>query len=167
MLDLLALGGGGGILDELGINPKVLLVQVAIFVTTFILLSRFLFARVLSFMKQREEEQASAAEKIRHNQAEVERLQKEYEAAIAKVEKEAYARLQESLKEAIEAKNRIVGEAQAKARAEVEAARAVIASEKAQAVDGLRAEVARLAREAAGRILEEPVDEAVVRRIVS
>jgi F0F1-type ATP synthase membrane subunit b/b' len=60
-----------------------------------------------------------------------------------------------------------VGEAQTKARTEADAAKAVIAEEKTKAMAQLRAEVAQFSREAAQRILEEPVDEAIVKRVVA
>ncbi len=157
----------GKLLVDLGINWKILAIQVVIFVTTFLLLSKLLFGRVLSHLQQREADQASLGERVRKNQEETARAAKEYEAKIAQVEKEAYGKLQEILKEALDAKAKIVAEAQKQARAEVEAARAAIAAEKSKAMEQLRAEVARLARESAQRILEEPVDEATVRRIVS
>lgn len=163
MTELLA---SGGLLDDLGINFKVLAVQVVIFVTTFVLLSNLLFRRVLSHMKQREDEQAKAADRIRRNAEDAARLAHEYEMKVAQVEKEAYAKLQEVLKEALEAKARIVADAQKQARAEIDSTRAAIADEKRKAMEQLRTEVVRLTREAAQRILDEPVDEAEVRKVV-
>lgn len=165
MVHLLA--EGGGLLTDLGVNLKVVAVQVVIFVSTFILLKNLLFRRVLGFMKQREGEQASSSAKIRKNQEDLARLTQEYEARIAEVEKRAYAKLQEVLKEALDAKAAIVAEAQAQARREMESSRAAIAEEKSRAMVQLRSEVVRLSREAAQRILEEPVDEELVRRMVS
>ena len=46
----------GGLLDDLGINGKVVATQVVIFVTTFLLLGRILFGRALSHLQQREDE---------------------------------------------------------------------------------------------------------------
>jgi F-type H+-transporting ATPase subunit b len=157
----------GGLLEGLGINLWVLGIQVAIFVTTFLVLSNTLFKRILTFMQDREKEQADSAERVKKNREELTRVTAEYEERIAKVEKEAYAKLQAVLKEALEAKNKVVAEAQARAKAESDAAKAAIAAEKAQAMSALNAEVARLAKAAAERILEEPVDEAVVKRVVS
>jgi len=157
----------GGLLKDLGVNLWVLGIQIVIFVTTFVILSQLLFKRVVHFMQSREEEQAGAAERIRKNQADLDRATREYEERLANVEREAYAKLQAVLKEAVEAKNKVVAEATAKAKGEADAAKAVIADEKSKAMAQLKAEVAQLSREAAQRILEEPVDEAVVKRVVS
>ena len=43
-----------GLLMDLGINLKILLVQAAIFMVTFAILRRLLFARMLKFMMDRE-----------------------------------------------------------------------------------------------------------------
>src|SRR5437762_14019447 len=102
----------GALLESLGINIRVLLTQVVIFSITFIALSRILFGKALGFMKKREEEVASSHEAIERDKAEVARLTKEYEAHIAKVEKEAYDKTQEILKEALAAAAASVAKAQ-------------------------------------------------------
>jgi F-type H+-transporting ATPase subunit b len=157
----------GQLLKDLGVNLWVVGIQVVVFVTTFLLLSRLLFGRVLAHLQQREHDQAALAERIRKSQEDAAKAAKEYEAKIAAVEKEAYARLQEILKDALDAKAKIVADAQKQAKAEIDSARASIAQEKQKAMAQLRSEVARLARDAAQRILDEPVDEATVRRIVT
>ncbi len=157
----------GGLLEDLGINLWVLGIQVAIFVTTFLILSNTLFKRILTFMQDREKEQADSAERVKKNREELAKVTAEYEERIAKVEKEAYAKLQAVLKDALEAKNKVIAEAQARAKAEADSAKAAIVAEKTQAMSTLNAEVARLAKAAAERILEEPVDDAVVKRVVS
>lgn len=164
---MVLLAQGGGLLEDLGINLWVLGIQVAIFVATFVILSNTLFKRILTFMQDREKEQTDSAERVKKNREELARVTAEYEERIAKVEKEAYAKLQAVLKDALEAKNKVIAEAQAKAKAESDTARAAITAEKTQAMSALNAEVARLAKTAAERILEEPVDEAVVKRVVS
>ena len=117
----------GGLLDALGINPLVVAIQAVIFITTFLVLSQLLFKRVLVFMQTREKEQADAVERVKKDREELARVTREYEERIAKVEKDAYAKLQEVLKEAVEAKNKIVSEASAKARSEADAAKARVA----------------------------------------
>ena len=51
----------GKLLVDLGINWKILAIQVVIFVTTFLLLSKLLFGRVLSHLQQREADQIGRA----------------------------------------------------------------------------------------------------------
>ena len=150
----------GGLLQSLGINLKVLATQVVIFGVTFLVLSRILFGRTLGFMKKREEEVKASHEAIERDRAEVSRLTKEYEAHLAKVEKEAYDRTQAILKEALAAAAVTVARAQAEAKAEVERAAAAIAQEKREGLAQLRAEVVRLTLGVAEKVMDTRLDPA-------
>ena len=116
----------GNLLDDLGINGVVWATQVVIFVITFLVLSRLLFGRALGHMQQREEEIRKAHEAIQRDRAEVERMTKEYEAHLAKVDKEGYDKTQEILREALAAAQASVAKAQADAKAETERAEKVM-----------------------------------------
>ncbi len=147
-----------GLLDDLGINGKVVATQVVIFVTTFLLLAKILFGRALGHMQQREEEIKKAHDGIQHDRAEIERMTKEYEAHLAKVDKEGYEKTQEILKEALAAAQASVAKAQADAKAETERAAAEIAREKRESLAQLRSEVTRLTQQVAEKVLETSVD---------
>lgn len=148
----------GDILQDLGINPVVLATQVVIFVITFLLLSRILFGRALGHMQQREGEVRKAQDGIRRDRAEVERMTKEYEAHIAKVDKEGYDRTQKILSEALAASQASVAKAQADAHARTERAVADIAREKKETLEKLRTDVVRLTLEVAGKVMDTPLD---------
>jgi F-type H+-transporting ATPase subunit b len=150
----------GGLLHDLGINGVVLATQIVIFVITFLLLARILFGRALGHMQQREEEIRKAHESIQHDRAEVERMTKEYEAHLAKVDKEGYDKTQEILKEALAAAQAAVAKAQADAKAETERAAAEILREKRESMIQLRAEVTRLTLEVASKVMDTPLDPA-------
>ena len=147
-----------GILQDLGIHLPVLLVQAVIFIVTFGVLRRLLFGRIMKFMTDREAEVARALEGIRRDRTELEKLTAEYEAHIARIEKEAYDRLQAVLKEGLEARSRISAEAQQKAAAEVKRALAEIAREKSVALVALQKEVQTISREAVERVIGVSVD---------
>lgn len=148
----------GDLLTDLGINYKILLVQAFIFIVTFAILRRLLFARMLGFMTSREAEVERALAAIQKDRAELEKFSAEYEAHIARIEKEAYDRMQAILKEGLEAKARISGQAQQAAAAEVRAALAAIAGEKDKALATLRKDVSAIARQAVERVIGVPVD---------
>jgi F-type H+-transporting ATPase subunit b len=151
MISLLA---SGGLLQDLGINPVVLATQVVIFVITFLLLSRILFGRALGHMQQREEEIKKAHGAIQHDRAEVERMTKEYEAQLAKVDKEGYDKTQAILKDAIAAAQASIGKAQAEAKAESERAVAEILREKKESLGQLRSDVTRLTMDVAEKVMD-------------
>jgi F0F1-type ATP synthase membrane subunit b/b' len=148
----------GGLLDDLGINPWVVLMQGAIFFITFLVLKRLLFGRIMDHMTGREAEAARAEEKIRHERAEGERLSMEYEGHIARIDKEAYERLQAILKEAIETRSRITAEAQAKASEETRAALALLAKERQTVLEALRKEVPAMTRQVVERVIGVPFE---------
>jgi F-type H+-transporting ATPase subunit b len=150
----------GDILKDLGIHLPVLAVQAVIFLVTFAVLRRLLFERMMGFMTSREAEVGRALAAIRADRAELERLTGEYEAHIARIEKEAYARLQAALKEALEERARIAAEAQQQAAAQVKAALAEIGREKREGLAALRKEVQGLTRQAVERVVGVTLDAA-------
>ncbi len=160
-----------GILDQLGINLKVVAVQAAVFLFTLWILYRFLFRPVTEFTKRREQEIEDAGKDVEKNRAEVERLSADYRRRLEEIEKQAYDRLQKAIREGQAAKAEIVSKAQEEAHREMESARAAIEKEKVQAREALRAEVKRLALEAAERMtaraLEPGRHEGIVDEILS
>lgn len=147
-----------GLLEDLGINLKVLGTMVIIFIVTFLLLSRLLFGRVFTFMKQREEETRKAVEETERKKAEVGRLAAEIEQRIAQVDKEAYDRLQATIHEAIAERQRIVANALQEAQNFVKESRIAVHQARDQARKELRREVIGLSIAAAEKILERPLD---------
>ena len=154
----LLLASEGGLLHDLGVNLVVVATQVVIFVITFLLLGRILFGRALGHLQQREAEIKKAHDAIQHDRAEVERMTKEYEAQLAKVDKEGYDKTQEILKEALATAQAAIAKAQADAKAETERAVAEIAREKRESLAQLRAEVTRLTQQVAEKVMEASVD---------
>lgn len=148
----------GGLLEQLGINPVVVATQVVIFVITFLLLSRILFGRALGFMQQREDEIKKAQDAIKHDKAEVERMTKEYEAHIAKVDKEGYDKTQALLKEALATAQGTVAKAQTDAKAQVEKALAEIGQSKKDSMVQLRSQVAKLTVDVVEKVLDTKLD---------
>jgi F-type H+-transporting ATPase subunit b len=155
---LSSLLASGGLLQDLGINPAVLATQVVVFVITFLLLSRILFGRVLGYMQKREEEIQKAQDAVQHDRAEVERLTKEFDAHIAKVDKEGYDKTQALLKEALATAQANISKAQADAKAQTERAIAEIAQEKKASMAQLRSEVTRLTLDVAEKVLDTKLD---------
>ncbi len=151
----------GGLLDGLGINLKVVAVQVVIFSVTFVLLSRILFGRTLQNMQRRESELEAARGELAQSRAEADRMTHEVEARIKKVDQESYDRTQAMLKEALATAASLVAKAQADAKAEVERAQADIVREKREALAGLRTQVERLTLDVAEKVLDTRLDPAV------
>ncbi len=154
------------LLDELGLNFKVLGVQVAIFLTTFVVLSRFLFGRVLGHLQRREQEIRESEESIARERSSAEEMSRQYRAHLVRIDKEAYERMQDVYRETLVATGKTVAAAQGEARRQVEKARIEIAKEKSQASSQLRSEVARLTFDAVERALETRLDPQTHRAVV-
>lgn len=170
MVTLLA-AGGGGLLDTLGVSPPVVLVQLVIFVTTFVVLSNGLFGRVLRRMQEREEEVRRGRASVDRDRQELAQAARDYEGRLAKIDQSAYEQAQGLIKEAMASSASTVAAAQEQARREVETALAGVAAETRTARDRLREDVTRLTLEAVEKVLETRLDPAVhgaeVRRFVS
>ncbi len=146
------------ILKELGINLEVWLLQVLIFLFTFVVLSRVLFGRVVSHLLRREKDIEARETRLQEERAEVERLAKQYSKHIASVEKEAYNRMQAILKEGLDASHEMVAKAQKDAHDQLETARIAIQKERRNAGEELRSRVVEMTAEACSRILDMPLD---------
>lgn len=168
---LLASGDAPGLLDTLGVSPPVVVVQIVIFVTTFLVLSNGLFGRVLKRIQEREEEVHKGQAAVDHDRAALAASVKDYEERIAKIDRSAYDQANGLIRDAMGSAAATVAEAQAQARKEIEAALAGVAAEKRAARDRLREDVTRLTLDVVEKVLETKLDPAVhgaeVRKFVS
>jgi F-type H+-transporting ATPase subunit b len=163
--------GQKGLLQTLGINVWVLGTQVVIFVFTFLVLSNLLFKRVLRGMQEREEEIEKGRAAIDRERAELAKLTKEYEAHLARIDREAYEKSQALVTEALKAAATTVANATTRARDEVLRAVQEISAEKKAARAKVREDVTRLAIEVVEKALDTRLDAgthgALVRKFVS
>ena len=171
MLSLLASGDAPSLLDTLGVSIPVVVLQIFIFVTTFVVLSNGLFGRVLRRMRDREEEIRKAQATVDHDRAELAKASHEYQDQLAKIDRSAYESGQSLIKAAMASAATTVAEAQERAKLEVQSAMAVVASEKSKAREKVREDVTRLTLEVVEKVLETKLDPAVhggvVRKFVS
>ena len=148
------------LLDDLGVNLKVVGTQVVIFVTTFLVLANILFGRVLRHVLRREEELKNARQDVEADRAEAARLKQEYDDNLAKAEQDTYVKMQAIMKDALADAAKTVGRAQDEARKEVAKAGEEILAEKREAKTELRDKVTQLALGVAERVLETKLDPA-------
>jgi ATP synthase F0 subunit b len=171
MLSLLASGDAPSLLDTLGVSIPVVVLQICVFVTTFLVLSNGLFTRVLRRMQEREEEIAKGQAAVDHDRAELSKASHEYQDQLAKIDRSAYEQAQSLIREAMTSAGAVVAQAQDQAKKEVESALAGVAAEKSQAREKLREDVTRLTLEVVEKVLDTKLDPAVhggvVRKFVS
>jgi F-type H+-transporting ATPase subunit b len=152
--------------SQLGINPKVLFVQVVAFLVLFFVLNKFLFSKIGKYMEARSEEIKKKFEEMEASKHDFERLKDEYSARLVKIEQEAQLKMQEAVKEGVRMKNDIVTQAQAQAQKEIERARSEILVEKDKAIMEIREKVVDLTLQATEKLIQKTMDEGTHRTLV-
>ena len=147
-------------------NPGLLIWTIFTFVLLAIILRKFAWKPILEGLQRREEGVRSAIERAEEAKRESERLLGEHRKRLAEAEHEGRRLLGESRALADKLKSDIVDQANTQSRRMIEQAKQEIERDKDAALARLRDEVAGLAIGAAGRILDETLDEQKHRRIV-
>jgi F-type H+-transporting ATPase subunit b len=166
-LSLLLAAAEGGHAISLFPEMSELIWTVVDFTVLFLALYKFLYKPLLGAISKREEEINAMISTAKADQAEAERLRKEFEAKISEAQREAQAILNQANKAATNAKEQIEGEARAKAAEMIENATKTIEREKAKAVAELRGEVANLAVQIAGKVIDKNLNNEEQKRLAN
>jgi F-type H+-transporting ATPase subunit b len=156
----------GAFLDSFGVDLPKLLFQVINFLLLLYLLNRFLFKPVLKLLDERETRIRKGLEDAEAAAHERELAKAEREAAMDEARKEAQVMIARATKIADDSRAEILAEAKAQAEKVTSRAREEITAEKERAMSELRATVADLALEAAGRLVRSEMDTPTQRRLV-
>lgn len=153
-------------LHQLGIDPRILLLQAVGFVILYLLLRRYLFGPIQGVLEQRRVEVESTLDRAAEERRQAESLRTDYEKHLAQIREEARAHIQEAVREGQETREAMLGEARTQAEEILGRARAQIDLETRQATVQLREQVVDLAIQAARKVIRESLDEAVHRQVV-
>ncbi len=145
--------GEGGVLAQLGIDGKTILLQVIGFLVVLFVLWKFVFGRVGGLLEERQQDTAARLEKLENDQQELDRLNAEIRQRLGDVETESQAKIQAAIEQGNTERQEILTQARQEAAAEIERARAEIQREKDEAIAELRGVVAELAIDAASKII--------------
>lgn len=165
-LFLASAGGGGGLLESLGITPQILVIQAVGFLLLLWLLWKFLWGPVHSILEARRQDIIQTYDKIEADRQEMERLKEEYEQRLAHIEMEARERIQTALQEAHQLRDQIIEEARHQGRELITRAQEQMRLEREKVLTELRTYVADLALSAAERVIRESLDEERHRRLI-
>ena len=150
----------------LKVEPGLAIWTVIAFGLVWFILWKYAWPAIMSAMETREEKIRESMDRAENALAEARQIQSDNEKARREAEQEA----QRILHEAREASERLRAEQMEKTREQIqrsqEQAQAEIEREKQSALDQLRAEVAELAIQAAGKILQENMDGDRQRKLV-
>lgn len=154
-----------GLLHDLGIDPKAIIIQAVGFICLFLILRRYVFGMVGGLLESRRRGIFERDRKLALDQAEVERLTTEIQKRLAEVEAEARARIQAAIVQADQERERILDDARVKALRQIESASDEIQREKERALLELRSHLADLAISMASKIIDENLDDDRNRRL--
>ncbi len=150
----------------LKVEPGLAFWTVVAFSLVFWILSKYAWPAITTAMETREEKIAESMDRAEKALAEARQISADNEKARREAEQEA----QRILREAREASERLRADELDKTRAQIkqsqEAAQAEIEREKQSALEQLRTEVTELAIQAAGKILQENMDDSRQRKLV-
>lgn len=150
----------------LELNPGLIIWTAITFFLLLFVLRKVAWKPILSALQTREDTIRSSLERAELAKQEAERILEENRKNLARAEQESFRIVNEGKSVAEKMKSEIVEKANTQARRTVEQARDEIQREKEAALGALRGEVADLAVQAAGKILDETLDAAKHRKVV-
>ncbi len=167
--DLLAAseGGEGGILELLGIDFNIMLIQAIGFLLLLWLVTKFFWKPLGAMLEQRRQDINATYDKIEADRQEMERLRTEYEARLNQIEAEARERIQQALGEAQQLREQILADARRQADEVLARAQEQAKLEREKLLTELQTYVADLTIATTSRLLRESLDDARHRRLVN
>jgi F-type H+-transporting ATPase subunit b len=152
----------GGITD---LNPGLTLWTAITFVFLLVVLSRFAWGPIVKMLNERERTIKDAIEAAKKERAEAERLLADQKQSLAKAQKEAAELARRNQQEVEALRQELTARARKEADELVATARLQIAEEMSKAKAELKAQVADLAIDAAGRLVKANLDEKAQRQL--
>ncbi len=147
-------------------NPGLIIWTIITFILLLLILKRFAWKPLLDALQKREQTVKDALERTEKAKMEAERILEENRKQFERAEQEGQRILNESRSLAEKLKDDIVEKANSQSRKMIESAKQEINRDKEAAMGQLRDEIANLAIQAAGKILDESLDEQKHRKLV-
>lgn len=138
---------------------RVVAIQVAGFILILAVFKLFLFKPILGILDARRRELESQYESVEAARRAAEEMKSQYEQHLAGVQDEIRSKITEAMKEGQAIRQEILEESRANADAILQKAQHEIRREKDKAFAQLKEAVANIAVEAAGRLIEERMDD--------
>jgi len=154
------------VLNQLGIDLRILATQIVGFLLLFFILWKFGWPRLIDVIHSREKEVKGTYEKAEQARVETERMRDEYESRLQKVEEEIDQRIRNSIQEAERHSEEIIASARQEAEKARQSALDEIDMERKKAIADLRTQAVDLAVLIASKLIGQSVDEPTARRLV-
>jgi F-type H+-transporting ATPase subunit b len=158
---------GQGLLGDLGIDLRTIILQIIVVIIMFKFVQMIFFKPLKQALDDRTKYLEDTYEEAEDLKSQMERMRSEYERKLAASEAESRARIQAAIAEAQSLKERIIGEARDQAKEIADRARTDMAHEREKMMLELRTHVVDLALSAAERVTRETMDDERHRRLVT
>ena len=156
----------GGLLEAMGLNPKLIITQAAGFLIVLFVLNKLVFGKVGGILADRQSEIVSRMNKLETDQVGLDRLTAETTQRLNQIEAEAQQKIRTAIDQGNEERQQILETARQDAANQVDQARAEIQREKEEAILELRGIVSEIAIDAASKIIDQQLDVESHRHIV-
>ena len=156
----------GNLLEALGVNFKMVLIQAVGFIFLLLLLKKFLFGKIKDMIKARTDEVKDTYKKSEDDRAEAERLKGEYQRKVIQAEEEAEGKIQAAVVKAKEIGDEIVQEAHQTAEDDRAKAQMGIDIERKKALAEVRNQVIELTILSSSRLIQQTMQRNTAEKLV-
>ncbi len=156
----------GNLLEALGVNFKMVLIQAVGFIFLLLLLKKFLFGKIKDMIKARSDEIKDTYKKSEDVKSEAERLKEEYQRKVIKAEEEAEGKIQAAVVKAKEISDQIVKEAHQTATDDRAKAQQGIEVERKKALAEVRNQVIDLTILSSSRLIQQSMQRGTAEKLV-
>ncbi len=146
-------------IGPLALNIPLLVTQIIGFLLLLWFLNKFVFKPIFSILDQRQKEIQDVYDGLDRDRASMDDLKRQYEERLANIEAEARERIQAAVKEAQSLRDNLIADAHQNAEAITISARNEAERERQKAFLEMRQQIISLAVSAAGKVVEEALDD--------
>ncbi len=153
-------------MEQLGINPKLLLEQIVNILILLVILSKFVYRPMLKMMSERESRIKKGLALTQKMEDEQEKLKQQKKLLLEEARNQASILIQEAQKQGLEEKESILAQAHQDAKRAIEDGLAVLNAKQEEQEQKLRREIGDLVIELTERLLTTRIDSKMQKKIL-
>lgn len=150
----------------LSVEPGLMIWTIIIFILLLLILKKFAWKPLINSLSSREQSIRDSVEKAENLRQEAENMMEENKKLLAKADEESRRIMNEGKEYAEKIKNELISKTHEDATRMIQQAKDEIGREKLSALNELKNEIADLAVKAAGKIIDENLDEKKQKKII-
>lgn len=154
------------IIGDLNVSPVLILINIIGFGVLYLIANKLVFTPIGKVLDEREGEISGTYDKLDADQKQMEALKAEYESRLEQIEAEAREKIQTAIKEAEASRDKIIADANARAKDLVTKAESEAEREREQAMITLRQQIVDLAMGATHKVVGESLDAAKQKSLI-